>query len=216
MSRQHQPKTKLYPFMAGETSTTWLQELRASPARSAGWRFLIDSYGPFVTGILIRRGVDRAAAEDISQDVLTIVWKKIGEFERQRTGSFRTWLRAITINCFRDYQKSKASRRRAVGGTDMLCLAAEMEDPHGDFTRIWNSKHTEHLLDELIKAVTPEFTAKSIDIFRRLAIQRESVEAVATELGMTKNACIVSRSRVFKRLKQVAAELFADEDVFPN
>ncbi len=197
--------------MHDDTSNTWLQEMQDVPDDTSGWRHLVESYRPFVRDQLVRHGVEATSAEDVSQQVLTIVWRKLPEFERQGTGSFRAWLRSITINCFRDFLKSRQYRSRAVGGTDMLDLAAKMEDPHGEFTHIWNRDHARHVVEELLTAVTPEFTAKSIEIFRRLAIDQESVGKVAADLGMTKNAVVVARSRVFRRLKSVAETHFFDE-----
>ena len=97
----------------------------------------------------------------------------------------------------------------------MLALAAEIEDPRGEFTKVWNRDHARHVIEELLKAVEPELSSKSIDIFRRLAVNEESVATVAADLGMTRNAVVVARSRVFKRLKSVAKQLFSDEtDLF--
>jgi hypothetical protein len=96
----------------------------------------------------------------------------------------------------------------------MLDLAGAMEDAGSEFTKMWNQEHAVHLLNELLKAVAPEFSPKSIDIFRRLAINSESVDVVARELKMTKNACIVARSRVFRRLKSVDDEAFGPGEGF--
>ena len=96
-------------FMIDETSNTWLNSLKGGDPRADGWRELVDSYGPFVRGILVSRGISLEAAEDISQNVLTVVVRRLPEFERQRTGSFRSWLRTITTNCLREYQRSKRS-----------------------------------------------------------------------------------------------------------
>lgn len=186
--------------------------MKDADSQSSGWSYLLDSYGPFVRQILRRKGLDESSASDVAQNVMAIVARKISEFERERTGSFRTWLRRITINCLRDYQKSRQYRSRAHGGTEMLDLASAMEDASSELTKAWNEEHAQHVLDELLKAVAPEFTEKSINVFRQLAVDNKPVEDVARELGMTKNACVVARSRVFRRLKAIANELFDGEE----
>lgn len=200
--------------MHDRTSNTWLQSLKEGDAGGTGWRYLLDSYGPFVHRILTRKGLEDSSADDVVQNVMTIVVRKIPEFERERTGSFRTWLRSITVNCFRDYIKSQQYRSRATGGTEMLDVVRDMEDARGDFTMMWNREHARHVLDELLKAIAPEFSSNTLRAFQRLAIDDASVDDVAGELGITVNACFIARSRVLKRLKTVLREVFGEEE-FP-
>ena len=180
---------------------------------SSGWGYLLDSYGPFVRNILTRKGLQEASADDIVQNVMTIVAKKMPEFERQRPGSFRTWLRAITVNCLRDYLKSREHKDRGLGGNNNLSdLVEAMRDSRSAFTIMWNQEHARHVLDQLLKAVSPEFSPKTIEVFERLAIHDQPVNDVARDLEMSANACFVARSRVFRRLKIVMHELFGDDE----
>ena len=97
--------------MYEETSNTWLQSLQSGGPQSSGWFHLLDSYGPFVRAILLRKGLEESAADDVMQNVMVIVARKLPNFERQRAGSFRTWLRGITANCLRDFLKSEAASK---------------------------------------------------------------------------------------------------------
>ena len=198
--------------MHDETSNTWLQSIQEDDPPASGWTYLVDSYDPFVRRILTRKGLDESSADDVVQNVMAIVVRKLPEFERQRTGSFRTWLRSITVNCLRDYLKSKQYRSRAAGGTEMLDLANAMADGKSEFTMMWNQEHARHVLNELLKAVAPEFSPQTMEIFERLAIEDESVDSVAAAFETTANACFIARSRVLKRLKSVMRELFGEEE----
>ena len=143
---------------------------------------------------------------------MTVVIQKLPDFERQRTGSFRSWLRNITVNCLRDYVKSSQYRRKATGSDDIHDLVKSMEDPNSEFTRMWNREHAHHVLNELLKAVTPDFKPRSIEAFRRLALNDENVDDVARDLDMSTNACFIARSRVLKRLRELLRELFGDDE----
>ena len=68
-----------------------------------------------IRGCCRRRGAKRQ----------TVVVRRLPEFERQRIGHFRSWLRTITTDCLRDYQKSK---RNAVH--------AAIDDPRSELTWI--------------------------------------------------------------------------------
>ena len=96
----------------------------------------------------------------------------------------------------------------------MLDLVHEVLDERSEFTQLWNREHARHLLEELLKAVAPEFSATTILAFRRLAIDESAVDEVASELGLSSNACFVARSRVLRRLKCVQGELFGDDLLF--
>ena len=124
-----------------ETSNTWLQSLKDAGPQASGWRFLVNSYGPFVRKILAREGLQPAAADDVSQNVMTVVASKLPDFERVRTGSFRSWLRKITINCLIDYRKSKQYRMRATGGDEMADMIQVLEDSSSELTSLWNQQH---------------------------------------------------------------------------
>ena len=194
--------------MHDETSNTWLRSIQDAGADSDCWNHLVKSYGPLVYDILTRNGLQEASADDVAQNVMVIAARKLPEFQRKRSGSFRSWLRKITLNCLRDHLKSSQYRDRASGDNSIHKLIQGMEDAKSDFTRKWNQEHARHVVDEILKGLAPEFSEKSIEIFRRLAIQEEAVEQVAQELETTTNACFIARSRVLKRVKAVLIELF--------
>jgi RNA polymerase sigma-70 factor (ECF subfamily) len=198
--------------MHDETSNTWLHSIKGAEPGASGWCHLVDSYGPFVRNILTRKGLQDACADDVGQNVMAVVIRKLPEFDRQRTGSFRSWLRRITVNCLRDYVKSSQYRRRASGNDDSHQLIELLEDANSDFTHMWNREHAHHVLNELLKAVAQDFAPSSIEAFRRLALNDESVDDVARDLGMTTNACFIARSRILKRLRELLRELFGDDE----
>lgn len=197
--------------MVNETSNTLLESLKDNNRDQTAWREFVDSYGPFIRTILVHKGIDRSAADDVAQNVMAVVVRRLPDFERQRAGSFRAWLRAITVNCLRDYNKSQ--RHVQQSGT-FYGLIQSLEDPGSDFTMIWNRQHAEHVLGFLLDSIAGEFNPKTIEAFRRLAILEESTDDVSRKLSMTINACLIARSRVLKRLRQKLRELYGEEAGF--
>ena len=197
--------------MLGETSNTWLQSLKSDENQTDGWRTLVKSYDPFVRRILTKHGLQSDVVDDVTQNVMTVVIRRLPEFERQRTGSFRTWLRAITINCLRDFWKCRHEQILSGGGEDFDGLIESMEDPRSDFTRMWNREHAEHVMGTLLDEVASEFSPKTVEVFRRLAIHEEEIDEVSRDLDMTPNACFIARSRVLKRLREMLVELFGED-----
>src|SRR5687768_11246559 len=105
------------PVMS-DTSASLLDRLRLAPA-GADWERLVDLYTPLIRGWLVRQGLPRQEADDVSQDVLTVLVRRLPDFERQpRPGAFRRWLRTITVNCLRDHWRANRARPRATGASE--------------------------------------------------------------------------------------------------
>src|SRR5919204_383610 len=99
-----------------DTSASLLDRLRLRPADD-GW--------------LRRHGVADADADDLGQEVLTVVVRRFPDFSHnQRRGAFRAWLRAITVNCLRDFWRSRRLAPQATGDSGFLRVLQELEDPH--------------------------------------------------------------------------------------
>jgi RNA polymerase sigma-70 factor (ECF subfamily) len=62
---------------------------------------LFDLLAPKVKGLLMRRGLDSASAEDVMQDVMLNVWTKAGLFDSSR-GSLQGWVFTIARNAMID------------------------------------------------------------------------------------------------------------------
>lgn len=187
-----------------ETSESLLAEVRHGE-RDEAWQRLVDCYTPFLRAILLRRGIGSGDVDDVIQNVLAVVVRRIPEFERQRTGAFRTWLRSICANCFREFWRAKGKQARVNQVANFADLVADLSDDQSDLSRYWEQEHDNFVLGELLKAVRGEFRETTYEAFRRLALDGESVDSVAGDLGISVNAAFVARSRVLKRLREVGA-----------
>jgi RNA polymerase sigma-70 factor (ECF subfamily) len=145
-------------------------------------------------------------ADDVLQEVLTVVARRVAEFDRQRTGSFRAWLKSITVNCLRAYAK-KRRNNEGTGDSTVLELLNQIEDPAADLSQQWDREHDEYVMKQLLDDVRQHFTDTTWLAFQRSTLENAPAETVAAELGMTANAVFIARSRVMTRLRQEAAGL---------
>ena len=192
--------------MLNETSKTWLNAIRDDPSNQ-GWQRLLDLYGPFIRAILARRNIHGAEADDVVQAVLTVVVRRLKEFDRQREGSFRAWLRTITVNSLRNYSRSSARQAQGTGSDDVQQLLLQLDDPRSDISRYWNVEHDRFVLSYMFNQVKNEFRDRTWRAFEMLAIEERPVAEVCEELDITSNAAFIARSRVMKRLRSLADEL---------
>jgi RNA polymerase sigma-70 factor (ECF subfamily) len=126
-------------------------------------------------------------------------------FERQREGSFRAWLRQITVNRVRTYRK-KCGRRPLVGldPTDGYLDRLAVDE---DLAREWDKEHDRHVFDKLLAIVRSDFQPATWEAFLRFAIDGRPVAKVAEELGLSVNSVLQAKARILKRLREEAGEL---------
>lgn len=189
-----------------ETSASLLERLRVRPD-DATWRRLVDLYAPLIRGWLLRHGVPVQDTDDVTQDVLQVVLKKLPEFERRRTGSFRAWLRAITVNCLRDYRRSQRGRPLATGNSDIAALLDQLEDPNSGLSQQWDEEHDRHVTWQLVEQIRGEFEPNTFLAFKRVAVDGAAAAVVAAELKISVNGVLIAKSRVLQRLRQLAGDL---------
>jgi len=189
-----------------ETSTSLLHALCVNSDRQA-WQRLLDVYGPWIRQWLHRQGLQPQDVDDVSQNVMTVVFRKLPEFERQRTGSFRRWLRVITVNCLREHGRKQRATARATGKSDFVDLMHQLEAPGSRLSRQWDYEHDQHITNHLLNQVRVEFRDTTWEAFNRVALAQESPNDVASDLNMTVNAVFIAKSRVLKRLRELGAGL---------
>lgn len=175
-----------------ETSLTWIDRLAAAPT-DADWRRLVDVYTPLLNGWVARTGVPVADRDDLVQEVLVVVVRRVGEFARRGPGAFRAWLRGIVANHARAYFRT----RRNLPAVDLDQLAGD----DTALSRLWDREHDEYLVARAMTAVAGDFEPATWRAFQLQAIGGRPPAEVAVETGLSLNAVILAKSRVLKRLR---------------
>lgn len=85
---------------------------------------LFDHWAPRLEAHLMRTGSDRAAAEEIAQETLTVLWTRAGLFDPTRS-SLATWLHRIARN--RRIDRNRAARARVFDETDPMLVPESIE-----------------------------------------------------------------------------------------
>lgn len=185
-----------------QTSASLLERLRASPDEDS-WHRLVDIYTPMIRGWLRRQATIHAEdMDDLVQEVLAVVVRRVRDFRRERTGSFRAWLRQITVNVLRDFWKARHVRPTSTGGSDFLQVLDQLEDPASGLSKLWDQEHDQHVTRRLLDLIRPSFESKTWRAFERVALEGASPDAVAADLGISVNAVFIAKSRVLSRLRQ--------------
>jgi RNA polymerase sigma-70 factor (ECF subfamily) len=188
------------------TSLSLLDRLKTARPDDVDWKRLQDIYVPLIRRWLIRVPGLGDEVEDLTQEVFVIIVREIHGFNRQREGSFRTWLRNVTINKLRTHAKQQ-HRRPAVGLDGADGFLDRLAEPNSELAREWDLDYDRHVFEKLQRLVQSDFAAATWEAFRRFALEGTPPAQVADELGMSVNAVTMAKSRILKRLRQEAGEL---------
>ena len=191
--------------MANETHLSLLARVKETQT-GYSWNEFSEMYDGMIRGWLFRQGVQSQDADDIRQDVMSIVLREVGNFEHNgRTGAFRAWLKAITRNCLSDHWK-KVNRHAHVG-PDLGEIAAGLEDTSSPQSKMWDAEHDRYVINHLLGEISERLSEKSVTVFRRVVLDQEDARKVAEGLQMKLGAVRVAQHRVLKALKEAGTGL---------
>src|SRR5262245_10020181 len=149
-----------------DTSASLLERLRFNPGDD-DWARLVALYSPLIRAWLTRHGLPRQESDDLTQNVLTVLVRRLPDFERNpRPGSFRRWLRTITVNVLRDFWRAEKSRPRAGLGDDVNAMLDQLEDPESGLSRQWDQEHDQHVTRLLLEQIRDRFETTTWEAFR--------------------------------------------------
>lgn len=188
------------------TSVSLLDRLRVARPDDGDWRRMHDIYLPLIRRWLGRVPGVQDEAADLAQEVLIVVVRELPWFERRREGSFRAWLRQVTVNRLRTSRRQQR-RGRASDMEDAQRFLDGLADPHSELSRQWDIEYERHVFQKLLEIVRPDFSARTWQAFQRFAIEQRSAAEVAAELGLSENAVLQAKSRILRRLREEAGEL---------
>jgi RNA polymerase sigma-70 factor (ECF subfamily) len=185
-----------------QTPPTLLNHLREAPEDADAWRRFDAIYRPLLTAWLRRYSLQAHDCDDLVQDILQAVASELPRFHySSAAGHFRAWLRQIMVNRLRAFWRAQKRNSAAVEP-----LLEQLQDPSSDLSRYWDREHDQHVLKGMLAQLEPDFAPLTRQAFRR-QLAGEEAAAVAAALGLSVNAVLLAKSRVLKRLRELAHDL---------
>lgn len=177
---------------------------RLKDVRDGGaWVEFLDLYQPLVVQLLRRRGLQEADAEDLSQEVLMAVCRKIEDWRHNgRKGAFRSWLYVVSRNLMLNLLEREKQYLAGVSADDLERLMEQ----RATLDRDAEIEYRRELLARAAERIRREFRETTWTAFWRTAVEQATVAETAEELGVTEGAVYIARSRVMARLREVILE----------
>ena len=178
------------------------------------WNQFVDIYAPLIHDFARKKGLQEADAADVTQDVLRQVLASIETFQYDpEKGCVRAWLFTVTRNRVNNFLTRDRRAARGSGDTRVRRLLEEQpasENEQAD----WDQKVKRRIFACAVERVRPEFKPTTWHGFWKTAIEHHQAAEVAAELGMSVGAVYIAKSRVLKRLKEVAEGISEEESLF--
>ena len=189
------------------------------------WREFFEMYWELIYNIARKAGLTDSEAQEVVQETIIGVAKKIGGFETDaRRGSFKAWLLRQTrwriADQFRKRDQWERGTADTAGGLPSLPgddtgtgTVNRIPDPASlDLDQAWNSEWEQHTLRIALDRVKAQVSVKQFQMFDLHTIQGLSVSETARALGTSMAAVYMAKSRVGRLLRREAAKLRSKVD----
>ncbi len=176
------------------TSVSLLHRLRQG-AHPRDWQRFVQLYTPLLFRWARRAGAQDADAADLVQEVLTLLLHKLPTFDYDGTRSFRSWLRTVLLNKWRDTCRHRAARPDRPDDRAMGTASARDED--------WEVREDrQRLVARALELIRADFQPHTWQAFWEFFTSGRDAAAVATDLGVRVEVIYSAKCRVLRRLRQ--------------
>ncbi len=192
------------------TSPSLLARLR-NPDDGRAWAEFTEIYTPLVRGVALRKGLQDADADDLTQEVFCAV---AAALSRQAfdpaLGSFRGWLFRIARNLVVNFLIRRQRHPRGSGGSDMIGILEAQPAPDAEESALFDAEYRRRLLHWAAEQVRGEFTDLAWKAFWQAGVEGHAAREVAAALGTTVGTVYHYKSRIMARLRQKIGEVEGD------
>lgn len=171
------------------------------------WRDFFDTYWKLIYGCALRYGLTEAEAEEVVQETVIEVSRKMPAFQYDPSQSFKGWLLHTTRWRIQD-QLRKRKRAGALAvqrveketGTDAV---AQVPDPSGDYLdTMWEEEWQRNLMSAALDKVKSQVKPRQYQIFDLYVIKEWPVEKVAQTLKVSSGQVYLAKFKICRLLKK--------------
>ena len=188
------------------TRVTLLTQLRQDPCDQAGWDEFVERYGRHIYRWCRKWKLQDADAEDVTQDILMKLSRKLRAFAYDPSRSFRGWLKTVAHHAWRDFLDRRRQPLPAGGDSQVeeLLLTVEARE---DLARKLEEAFDLELLEAAKLRVRLRVAPQTWEAFRLVALESLPAAEVADRVRLQVAMVYVAKSTVQKRLREEIRKL---------
>ena len=166
------------------------------------WADFVVDYGPMLYRFVRSRGLQDADAADLVQDVMRSVGTAIGRLAyAKEKGGFRAWLFTITRNKLSTHFEKRKRIGPTANDTVQIDLLNNQSSGSNELDQRWELEHQRQLAADAMEKLKSTIDPNTWSAFELTAVEGLSAEDAGKQIGMSKGAVYVARSRVTAKLR---------------
>ena len=180
------------------------------------WKDFFDTYWKLVYGVAIKAGLSDQEAQDVVQETVLSVAKKMHDFKYDpAAGSFKNWLLLITRRRISDHLRKEYRRppkhenpqepSSRTGTMEKLPDQAEAK-----IDEMWDEEWQKNLLDVAIERVKAQIDPKQFQIFDSYVLKEWPVKDVKKMLGVSATQVYLAKHRISALIRKELKKLETD------
>ena len=190
------------------TCQTLLARLRRDPSNEAAWDEFVEHYGRHIYRWCRQWGLQDADAEDVTQEILLKLARKLRDFVYDPASSFRGWLKTVAHHAWLDFIDGQ-KHARAVANEHVRELLQSVE-AREDLIQKLEEAFDYELLEAAKVQVRLRVAPHTWEAFQLVAFEGRAVAEVAAKVHMQVAMVYVAKSKVQKMLQEEIRKLEAD------
>jgi len=178
------------------TSESLLIRLKSAEDYQA-WSRFVELYTPLLFFWARKTGLQSQDSSDLVQDVLSVVHRKMPDFQYEPSKSFRGWLRTITLNKHREHH-----RKKSLEYVDATQSALNNIPDQVDASSVWDLNYQQALVSRAMELLSSEFQPNTWNALREYVFSGRPAPEVAAETGLSVWTIYAAKSRLMGRLRE--------------
>jgi len=172
------------------------------------WEVFFHTYAKLIYNFAVKLGLRDAEAQDVVQETVLAVAKKIPGFKYDRSvGSFKGWLLKIArwkvMDQFRKRRPGEVRGAKNADATSRTSTIQKIPDPAGlALEAVWDEEWKSRILEAATERVKRRVNPKHYQIFELYAVRKWPVEKVTKSLRVSVDQVYAAKSRISALLKK--------------
>ncbi|MCM8527147.1 MAG: RNA polymerase sigma factor, partial [Lentisphaeraceae bacterium] len=146
------------------------------------WNEFIGTYKAYICVVIMRMGINESDTEDLAQQVMLKLWKKLPGFNYNRNKRFRNYLASTARNTVNDFIRKINAEKARLEKADINTDEEEYVSLP-DINTLINEEWESFIANLALDNIRSHFEAASIDIFLQILDGRDPQE-LADNLGL--------------------------------
>ncbi len=183
-----------------------LRNSQNKPRFEDSWEQFNERYTPRMYAWARRMGLSQADAEEVCQDLMLKLLKRLKSLAYDPEQSFRGWLRIVTRNAVIDFVDAR-KRMKPIEARALQAMV-ELQPLEQELDRLFDEELLAVARENTeVRLRTTETGRRNWEIFLRLQAPNAVPDDIAEEFGIRRHAVYVAKNRVMEVLRDEVERL---------